>query len=53
MTIALAELPTYYADAMPRLREAGFGSDSTLAISALFHATQHATLPLLFNARFF
>ncbi|OJH34989.1 hypothetical protein [Cystobacter ferrugineus] len=53
LTVALTELPTYYAEAMPRLREAGIGSASALTLCALFHAAQHATLPLLFDARFF
>ena len=52
VTTALAELPTYYADALPRLEARGLGRLQALGVAAFFHAAQHVTLPLLFDARF-
>lgn len=52
LTIPFSELPTYYADAMPRLEAWGLGRIQALAVAAFFHSAQHATLPLLFDARF-
>ena len=51
ITIALAELPTYFAYAMPRL-ESQIGSWSAILLSALMLAFQHVTLPLVFDGRF-
>jgi hypothetical protein len=48
LTIALAELPTYFGYAMPRL---GCGWGAVVAC-AFFLGLQHATLPLLFDWRF-
>ncbi len=48
ITIALAELPTYFGYVMPRLGR-GWGA---VAASACFISLQHATLPLLFDGRF-
>jgi hypothetical protein len=53
LTIPFSELPTYYADALPRLEAWGLGRFQALAVAAFFHSAQHATLPLLFDARFF
>jgi len=52
VTIAFAELPTYYGYVLPRL-EAAWGSRArALAVTAGFHSLQHATLPLIFNGAF-
>lgn len=52
LTIALAELPAYFAYAMPRI-EAQTGSRLiAMLVPALFLAAQHVTLPLLFDWRF-
>lgn len=52
ITIALVELPTYYGYIMPRLA-ALVGKDwQAVLITALFHAVQHCTLPLIFDWRF-
>ncbi len=48
ITIALAELPTYFGYVMPRL---GQGTRAVL-LAAFFLGIQHATLPLLFDWRF-
>jgi hypothetical protein len=52
LTIALAELPTYFGYAMPRIEAETGGRWRAMLIPALFLAAQHATLPLLFDARF-
>jgi hypothetical protein len=52
ITNALAELPTYYAYAMPRLQALSRRGWLALALAAFWHAAQHCTLPLLFDARF-
>lgn len=52
ITIALSELPTYYVDAMGRLEARGWSRWRALLVAAAFHAAQHATLPLIFDARF-
>ena len=51
VTIAFAELPTYFAYAMPRL-EQQIGGWAAVLISALMLAFQHVTLPLIFDTRF-
>lgn len=52
ITIAFAELPTYYGYVLPRL-EAAWGSRArALAVTAGIHALQHATLPLIFDGAF-
>jgi hypothetical protein len=52
LTQPLAELPTYFGWALPRL-EARSGSPlGAIALSALFLAAQHVTLPLVFDGRF-
>jgi hypothetical protein len=48
LTIALAELPTYFGYVMPRLGR-GWGA---VVACAFFLGLQHATLPLLFDWRF-
>jgi hypothetical protein len=49
LTIALAELPTYFGYVMPRLAEK-FGSNwAAWAVSSFFLGFQHATLPLIFD----
>jgi hypothetical protein len=52
LTIALAELPTYYSYVMPRLAEKLKNDWLAWAIAALFLSLQHATLPLVFNSGF-
>jgi hypothetical protein len=52
LTIMFAELPTYFGYGMPRV-EAQTGKRWLAVLApALFLAAQHATLPLLFDARF-
>ena len=51
VTIALAELPTYFAYVMPRLRP-HIGDWASLLIPCLVLAFQHVTLPLVFDTRF-
>lgn len=51
VTIAVAELPTYFAYIMPRL-ELQVGRWPAVLLSALFLGVQHCTLPLIWNGRF-
>jgi membrane protease YdiL (CAAX protease family) len=51
-TVALTELPTYFAYCMPRL-EAQTGRWSAVLLSSFFLAAQHCTLPLIWDGRFF
>jgi len=52
VTIAFAELPTYFGYAMPRLeRQLGHGW-LAWALAALFLSLQHMTLPLILDGRF-
>jgi len=51
LTIGLAELPTYFAYAGPRL-ETRLGAGLAVTLSALMLAAQHITLPLVFDSRF-
>lgn len=52
LTIALTELTTYYGYVMPRL-QAQLGRRWWIPVLvALWHAAQHATLPLIFDAPF-
>ncbi|WP_204016114.1 CPBP family glutamic-type intramembrane protease [Sphaerimonospora thailandensis] len=52
VTIAFAELPTYFGYAMPRL-EARWGSaPAAVATAAFFLAIQHVTLPFIADWRF-
>jgi hypothetical protein len=50
ITTALAELPTYYGYVQPRLRTSRVAV--VLLVPALFHALQHAALPLVFQWEF-
>lgn len=52
ITVALSELPTYYAYARPRLESAGLAPWLALGAAALFHGLQHAALPLVFDPAF-
>lgn len=52
VTIALTELPTYYAYAMPRLEALAGRSAVALTLAVFWHAAQHVTLPLVFDWRF-
>lgn len=52
LTIAFAELPTYFGTVMPRLERSMKNGWWAMAISALFLALQHVTLPLIFDLRF-
>jgi hypothetical protein len=51
LTIALAEIPTYFGYVMPRL-EKQVGAWLAGLLAALALAAQHMTLPLVFDARF-
>jgi hypothetical protein len=51
VTVALTELPTYFAYCMPRL-EAQTGRWSAVLLSSFFLAAQHCTLPLIWDGRF-
>jgi len=52
MTMALAELPTYFAYCMPRLETQTGRRWLAVLLPALFLALQHCTLPLIFDGRF-
>jgi hypothetical protein len=52
ITIALTELPTYYAYAMPRLKLASGLGWQIILLVAFAHALQHVGLPFLFDVRF-
>lgn len=52
ITVALSELPTYYGYARPKLEALGAAPWVALAVAALFHALQHAALPLVFDGPF-
>lgn len=52
LTVALAELPTYFGYIMPRLKLQTGKGWLALVLCALFLAAQHTTLPLLFDVRF-
>lgn len=52
LTTALAELPTYYGYVQPRLAALTSSRWVIIGVPALFHAIQHATLPLLFDGGF-
>lgn len=52
LTTALAELPTYYGYVQPRLAALTSSKWIIIGVPALFHALQHATLPLLFDPAF-
>jgi hypothetical protein len=51
LTIALAEIPTYFGYVMPRL-EKQVGAWLAVSLSAMALAAQHVTLPLVFDVRF-
>lgn len=52
ITIALSELPTYFAYCMPRLETQTGRRWLAVLLPSLFLAIQHTTLPLLFDGRF-
>ena len=52
LTIALTELPTYYGYVQPRLARFTRSAWLVVLVPAFFHAIQHATLPLIFDAEF-
>ncbi|MBK8905279.1 MAG: hypothetical protein IPM53_29120 [Anaerolineaceae bacterium] len=51
VTIALTELPTYFAYCLPRL-EVQTGRWSAVLLASFFLAAQHCTLPLIWDGRF-
>lgn len=52
ITIALTELPTYFAYCMPRLEAQIGGRWPAVLLASLFLAIQHTTLPLILDGRF-
>ena len=52
VTIAFAELPTYFGYAMPRLEKQLGNSWLAWSLASLFLAFQHITLPLILDWRF-
>ncbi|MFT4471954.1 type II CAAX prenyl endopeptidase Rce1 family protein [Arthrobacter sulfonylureivorans] len=52
VTTALAELPTYYGYLQPRLAQLSRHGWLVVLVPALFHALQHITLPVLFDATY-
>lgn len=52
LTIAFAELPTYFAYVMPRLEALTQRTWLAVLLPSLFLAAQHIALPLVFDARF-
>jgi hypothetical protein len=53
LTIAFAELPTYFGYVMPRLAAQLKNGWLAWVLASFFLGTQHAFLPLLFDGRFF
>lgn len=49
---ALAELPLYFGEVMPRLREAGWRAWSAVLAPALVLAVQHVAMPLALDVRY-
>lgn len=52
VTIAFAELPTYFGYIMPRLKKSLTPKWLALSLPVFFLAIQHCTLPLVFEAKF-
>jgi hypothetical protein len=52
VSIAFAELPTYFGYLMPRLKNHLHSSWMAVALPIVFLSIQHCTLPLLFDAQF-
>lgn len=52
ISIALAELPTYFGYTMPRLAVLTGRGWAAVSLAALFLSLQHTTLPLIFDWRF-
>lgn len=52
LTIAFAELPTYFGYAMPRIEKQIGNGWLAWALASFFLALQHITLPLIFDWRF-
>jgi hypothetical protein len=52
LTIAFAELPTYFGYCMPRLEKLLKNGWVAWIIASIFLAAQHMFLPLIFNSRF-
>ena len=52
VTMAVAELPTYYGLILPRLQETWSNRWIALCVVVAWHAAQHVTLPLIFDVRF-
>ncbi|GAB4148148.1 MAG: hypothetical protein Fur0021_07720 [Candidatus Promineifilaceae bacterium] len=52
LTMALTELPTYFAYCMPRLEAQTGRRWLAVALPSFFLAVQHGTLPLIFDSRF-
>jgi hypothetical protein len=52
VTIGLSELPTYYGYVMPRLAALSGSGWVAVLVAGLWLGAQHATLPLIFDARF-
>jgi hypothetical protein len=52
VTMAVAELPTYYGLILPRLQETWSNRWIALCVVVAWHAAQHVALPLIFDVRF-
>jgi hypothetical protein len=52
LTIMFSELPTYFGYGMPHVEEETGSRWLSVLVPALFLSAQHATLPLIFDARF-
>lgn len=53
LTIMFAELPTYFGYGMPHVEAETGNRRLAVLVPSLFLSAQHATLPLLFDTRFF
>lgn len=53
LTIAFAELPTYFGYVMPRLADQLKNGWSAWGLASFFLGIQHSFLPLIFDGRFF
>lgn len=52
LTIALTEMPVYYAYTMPRIAKLSGSAWFAVLLVGFFHGLQHIALPLIFDGRF-
>ncbi len=52
VSVALAEIPTYYLYVMPRLEAIGLGRWGSLLITTVVHSLQHVFFPFILDGKF-